>query len=101
MELTDHVIQEDKTQDDTEYPGDKLVQENSTGDGDITDIRMIASGSGYTTLPTATITVGDRFLSLEAQTKLQRLAVIALEDGTGAIRSVSYTHLTLPTICSV
>ena len=30
------------------YVGDKIVQES--GDGDITDIRMIASGSGYTTL---------------------------------------------------
>ena len=50
---------------------DKIVQENSTGTGDITDIRMIASGSGYTTLPTATIH-GDRFIGLEdAQTALE------------------------------
>ena len=85
MSETDHIIQEDETQDDTQYPGDKLVQENSTGSGDITDIRMIASGSGYTTLPTATITVGDRFLSLESDTNRQRLSVITLEDGTGSI----------------
>ena len=85
MSDTDHIVQEDKTQDDTEYPGDKLVQETETGDGDITDIRMIASGSGYTTLPTATITVGDRFLSLESDTNRQRLSTISLEDGTGAI----------------
>ena len=81
MEETDHIVQEEKTQDDTEYPGDKLVQENETGDGDITDIRMIASGSGYTTLPTATITIGDRFLRLEDQTKRQRLSAIQLEQG--------------------
>jgi hypothetical protein len=81
MEATDHITQEDETQDDTEYPGDKLVQENETGDGDITDVRMIASGSGYTTLPTATITIGDRFLRLEDQTKRQKLSVIQLEQG--------------------
>tara|TARA_B110001454_G_scaffold29735_1_gene29091 strand:- start:280 stop:1074 length:795 start_codon:yes stop_codon:yes gene_type:complete len=44
---------------------------------------MIASGSGYTTLPTATITVGDRFLSLENQTNRQRLGQILLEGSTG------------------
>ena len=42
---------------------------------------MIASGSGYTTLPTATITIGDRFLRLEDQTKRQKLSVIQLEQG--------------------
>jgi len=86
MEETDHIVQEEKTQDDTEYPGDKLVQENETGDGDITDVRMIAGGSGYTTLPTATITIGDRFLRLEDQTKRQRLGAIALEtSGEGLL----------------
>jgi hypothetical protein len=30
MESTDHIVQEDKTQNDTEYSGDKLVQENTT-----------------------------------------------------------------------
>ena len=83
MELTDHIVQEDKTQNDGLYVGRKLVQENSTGSGDITDIRMIASGGGYTTLPTATITVGDRFLALENETNLQRLGVIQLEGSTG------------------
>ena len=67
MEATDHVVLEEKTQLGNRYHGDKLVQENSTGSGDITDIRMIASGSGYTTLPTATIS-GDRFISLEDAT---------------------------------
>ena len=80
MSETDHITQEEETQDDTEYPGDKLVQENETGDGDITDVRMIASGSGYTSLPTATITIGDRFLRLEDQTKRQRLGAIQLEQ---------------------
>jgi len=67
MEATDHITLELETQDDTLHPGDKIVQENSTGSGDITDVRMISSGGGYTTLPTATIS-GDRFISLEPAT---------------------------------
>ena len=62
---------------DDGYVGNKIVQES--GDGDITDIRMIASGSGYTTLFTATITVGNRFIGLEAQTNKQDLSKIQLE----------------------
>jgi len=65
----------------------KIVQENSTGSGDITDIRMIASGSGYTTLPTATITVGDRHIGLENATNERRLSFVGqLEDGPFFIR---------------
>ena len=87
MSDTDHIVQEDDTQDDTQYPGNKLVQETSTGDGDITDIRMIESGSGYTSLPTATITVGDRFLSLENQTNRRDADGNTIEgDGKGAGR---------------
>ena len=67
MEATDHIVQENKTQDDGLHIGDKLVQQNASGTGDITDIRMIASGSGYTTLPTATIG-GDRHIGLENAT---------------------------------
>ena len=67
MEDDDHVILEEFTQNDGLYSGDKIVQENSTGNGDITDIRMISSGGGYTTLPTATIS-GDRFMALEDAT---------------------------------
>ena len=48
---------------------------------------MIASGSGYTTLPTATLTIGDRHLGLEDATNEQRLSFVgSLEDGSGAIR---------------
>ena len=49
LEATDHIILEDVTADEG-YVGDKIVQENSTGSDDITDIRMIASGGGYTSL---------------------------------------------------
>ena len=67
MEAEDHIVLEDETQDDGLYIGNKIVQQNATGTGDITDIRMIASGSGYTTLPTATID-GVRFIGLEDAT---------------------------------
>jgi hypothetical protein len=59
--------------------GNLVNEVSSTDTGDITDIRMIASGSGYTTLPTATITIGDRFIGLETDTHRQRLGIIELE----------------------
>ncbi len=78
MEATDHITLESKTTDADGYVGSAIVQENSTGSGDITDIRMIASGSGYTTLPTATIS-GDRFIALEDATdQIQQLMVIVI-----------------------
>ena len=83
IEEDEHIILEDSIS-KVGTIGDKIVQENGTGVGDITDIRMIASGGGYTTLPTATITVGDRFIGLESQTNLQRLAVIELESSPGS-----------------
>jgi len=66
MEATDHFVVED-TVANSGYNGNKIVQQNATGSGDITDIRMIANGSGYTTLPTATIG-GTRHIGLEATT---------------------------------
>ena len=67
IEADEHIVFENKTLEADHYFGGKIVQENSTGNGDVTDIRMIASGSGYTTLPTATIS-GDRFMALEDAT---------------------------------
>ena len=67
--------------------GNLVNEVQNTDTGDITDIRMIASGSGYTTLPTATLTIGDRHLGLEDATNEQRLSFVgSLEDGSGAIR---------------
>ena len=90
MEATDHI--------EIESTDAKLIQEHASGDGDITDIRIIASGGGYTTLPTATITIGDRHLGLENDTNRQRLGLIGeleaskpptaqiqLETGTGSV----------------
>ena len=55
MEADDRIGLEDRTVFNDSYSTISIVQENATGSGDITDVRMIASGSGYTTLPTATI----------------------------------------------
>jgi len=67
MEAEDHIVLEDYTTRGDGYDGNKIVQQNATGTGDITDVRMIASGSGYTSLPTATID-GTRFIGLEDST---------------------------------
>jgi hypothetical protein len=92
FEADDRIGLEAETTVADSYVGSVIVQENETGDGDITDIRMIASGSGYTTLPTATITTGDRFISLETETNLQRLAGIQLEQGLGLIQLQQSEH---------
>ena len=78
MEATDHIVLENKTA-ESGYAGNKLVQQNASGDGDITDIRMIASGSGYTTLPTATID-GTRFIGLENATNTKRDALFPVQE---------------------
>ena len=52
---TDHIVLEDETTRGDVYTGDKIVQESGTGSGDITDIRIINAGSGYTSLPTAVV----------------------------------------------
>jgi len=89
IEDDEHIILEDVVSREG-YIGDKIVQENGTGIGDITDIRMIASGGGYTSLPTATITVGNRFIGLEAVTNKRRMSVIELEDSPSIIGEPNY-----------
>jgi len=91
MEDDDHVVLEEFTQNDGLYIGDKIVQENSTGNGDITDIRMISSGGGYTTLPTATIS-GDRFMALEDATDsgTDGHSRIEFEDGGRVLTDIAF-----------
>ena len=91
MEDDDHIVLEEFTQNDGQHPGDKVVQENSTGSGDITDIRMISSGGGYTTLPTATIS-GDRFISLEPATSSisSSFSRIELETGGRLLSDIAF-----------
>ena len=57
MATDDHIVLEDQTQIFDHYSGDKIVQESGTSaTNDITDVRLIRSGSGFTKLPTATVT---------------------------------------------
>ena len=58
----DHIVFEDATSKNDINPGSKMVLES--GLGDITDIRLIKGGSGYTKIPTVTIT-SDNGLSAE------------------------------------
>ena len=94
MEIEDHVVLENETQNDGLYIGDKIVQQNATGTGDITDIRMIASGSGYTTLPTATID-GNRFIGLETSTssEVSDFSRIQFENGGRVVNESSFAVL--------
>ena len=91
MEDDDHIVLEEFTQNDGLHIGDKIVQENSTGNGDITDIRMISSGGGYTTLPTATIS-GERFMSLEDATSdvSAPFSRIELEKGGRLLTDIAF-----------
>ena len=67
--------------------GNLVNEVQNTDTGGITDIRMIAGGSGYTSLPTATITIGDRHIGLENATNERRLSFVGqLEDGPFFIR---------------
>ena len=50
----DHIVYETATSKTDINPGDKIVLEE--GIGDITDIRLINGGSGYSTTPTVTVT---------------------------------------------
>ena len=93
MEATDHLVLEDKAA-ETGYNGNKIVQQNASGTGDITDIRMIASGSGYTSLPTATID-GTRFIGLEnsTDTATTDFSRIELEQGGRLVNESSFSVL--------
>ena len=81
IEADDHIVLEDIVAGEG-ILGNKIVQQNATGSGDITDIRMIASGSGYTTLPTATID-GDRHIGLENATSSVTSDFSRIEFETG------------------
>ena len=113
-QVDDKIIQEHETIEQFEFTLEKdtltnevgnIALENEVGNltnevqntdiGDITDIRLIASGGGYTTLPTSTITVGDRHIGQETDTALQRLGLIALEGSepeTSQIQLVYMMH---------
>ena len=92
LEADDHIVLESETTKGDAYDGNKIVQEVGTHNGEITDVRLIAGGSGYTSLPTATIS-GDRFVELEDATDDGN-------DGAGRIELESggllVDHITFP-----
>ena len=53
---TGQLTLEDETGKNDQYFGNKVVQEAGSGNEDITDIRMIEFGNGYTSLPSVTVT---------------------------------------------
>ena len=93
MEATDHIVLEERAAREGSI-GNKIVQQNATGTGDITDIRMIASGGGYTSLPTATID-GVRFIGLEDATDLNTsdFSRIELETGGRLVNESTFSVL--------
>ncbi len=52
----DHIVLEDETMRGDVYTGNKIVQESGSGNEDITDIRIVNGGNGFTSLPTAVVT---------------------------------------------
>ena len=96
----DHIILEDETVRGDPYTGNKIVQESGTGSGDITDVRMIYEGNGYTSLPTLTITssVGSSALIFVYGPEIGRvLKLKTIELGSNYDDSPSPPSLTLPT----
>ena len=90
MEADDRIGLEDRTVFNDSYSTISIVQENATGSGDITNVRMIASGSGYTTLPTATIS-GVRFIKLEDATESDSsTSRILFEDGGRVLSNIAF-----------
>ena len=73
--------------------------------GKVATVSYSSHGSGYEAKPTATLTSLGYYNTVESRSDgaggfYGRNAVIAIGDLGGAV-TVSYTHLTLPTICSV
>src|SRR6056300_1364663 len=96
----DHIVLEDETVRGDPYTGNKIVQESNTGVGDITDVRMIYEGNGYSSLPSLTITSsGGSSASIFANgSEVGRvLKLKTIELGSNYDNSPSPPTLTLPT----
>ena len=95
---TDHIVLEDETVRGDVYTGNKIVQEAGSGNEDITDIRIINAGNGYTSLPTAVVTSsgGNGAKIIPYGTEIGRLLnTKKIETGAGYEASPSPT-LSLP-----
>ena len=99
MDATDHIVLEDETQRGDPYTGNKIVQESGSGSEDITDVRIIDGGNGYTSLPTLTITSsGGSSATVKAfGPEIGRiLSLKTIEQGFGHENSPSPPTLSLP-----
>ena len=99
MDATDHIVLEDETQRGDPYTGNKIVQEAGSGNEDITDVRIIDAGNGYTSFPTLTITSsGGSSATVKAYgAEIGRiLSLKTIEQGFGHEDSPSPPTLTLP-----
>ena len=99
MDSTDHIVLEDETQRGDPYVGNKIVQEAGSGNEDITDIRIIDGGNGYTSFPTLTITSsgGSSATARAYGAEIGRvLSLKTIEQGFGHEDSPSPPTLTLP-----
>jgi|10_taG_2_1085330.scaffolds.fasta_scaffold00333_17 hypothetical protein len=97
---TDHIVLEGETQRGDTYTGDKFVQESGTGVEDITDVRIIDGGNGYSTLPSLTITSsgGSSGTLLAKGGEVGRvLKMKTIELGYGYNASPTPPSLTFPT----
>ena len=96
---SDHIVLEDETQKGDPYTGNKIVQESGSGNEDITDVRIIDAGNGYTTFPTLTITssAGSSATAKAYGTQIGRvLSLKTIEQGFGHENSASPPTLALP-----
>ena len=97
---TDHIGLEAETQRGDPYTGDKIVQESGTGSEDITDVRIIDGGNGYSSLPALTITSsgGSSGALLAKGGEIGRvLKMKTIELGYGYNASPTPPSLTFPT----
>jgi hypothetical protein len=95
----DHIVLEDETTRGDSYTGNKIVQENGTGSGDVTDIRIISSGNNYQSLPSVVIddTNGSGAEIYVYGTEIGKvLSLKIIESGSGYEASPSPPTLSLP-----
>jgi hypothetical protein len=96
---TGQLVLEDETGKEDQYFGDKVVQESGTGNADITDIRMIDIGNGYTSLPALTVTssggTGAKLLAYGSEIG-RALTINVIESGYNYQQSPAPT-IVLPT----
>ena len=78
--VDDHIVLEDETVRGDPYTGNKIVQESGSGSEDITDIRIINSGSNYTSLPT---------VAVSTDSGGSGASVFAFGDQVGRVQSIN------------